>query len=72
MMPDRDIFLAKPDFSKSGCSKLTNAMEFLVRDRAAALLPADAVVRRNPADKRRQSLLSRIQVLDGDGAYVLD
>ena len=37
-----------------------------------ALLPADAVVRRNPADKRRQSLLSRIQVFDGDGAYVLD
>jgi adenylate cyclase len=67
-----DIFEPAPDFSKSDREALTKAMDMLASNRDEALVLIGDVVRRNPADKALQNLLSRIGQLDGENAYVLD
>lgn len=67
-----DIFEPAPDFSKADREALTKAMDMLASNRDEALVLIGDVVRRNPADKALQNLLSRISELDGENAYVLD
>jgi adenylate cyclase len=67
-----DLFEPAPDFPAEDRAALAEACALVVTDRAAALVLAQGVAARHPADSSLGNLVRRMQAMDEGGTYALE